>query len=358
MTINTKIKSLTMVFASIMLWTTEAQAQDALDFQSLLLPVPATAKFENNDWYTWGGSVVEQDGRYHMFYSRWPRKLGQPAWLTHSEIAHAVADSPLGPFKHVDVALPVRGAQFWDGLNTHNPTAHKFDGKYYIYYTGNTGNGKATKGLNWIHRNNQRIGVAVANNPNGPWKRFDTPLIKMPDNPKAHDALMMANPSITRRPDGTYVLVYKCVGKKRKLPFGGPVVHMVATSKSPTGPFVKHPEPIFTAKGQMFPAEDPFIWTQDDMLWAIVKDFKGVFTKAGPSLALFQSKDGVDWSMAENPLVSTLQICWKDGSVQKVAHLERPQLLLKDGEPSVLYCAVDLTREHSFNVHIPLAKAQ
>ena len=29
----------------------------------------------------------------------------------------------------------------------------------------------------WVNRNNQRIGVAVADDPNGPWKRFDKPLI-------------------------------------------------------------------------------------------------------------------------------------------------------------------------------------
>lgn len=112
--------------------------------------VPLTAQFIDNDWYIWGGSVVEKDGQYHMFYSRWPKKYHFSAWLTYSEVAHAVADSPFGPFKHKDVALPARGREYWDGYNTHNPTVKEFEGKYYLYYTGTTGDRIVKeKGLNW-----------------------------------------------------------------------------------------------------------------------------------------------------------------------------------------------------------------
>ncbi|MDG1804313.1 glycoside hydrolase family protein [Flavicella sp.] len=321
--------------------------------------VPLNAKFIDNDWYIWGGSVVEKDGKYHMFYSRWPKKFHFNAWLTYSEVAHAVSDSPFGPFRHKDIALPSRDPKLWDGYNTHNPTVKEFDGKYYIYYTGNTGNRKVKeKSYNWEHRNNQRIGVAVANHPNGPWKRFDQPLIDVSNDSTAHDALMLANPSVTRHPDGRYVLVYKCVGKKRKLPNGGPVVHMVAFSDSPTGPFTKHPDPIFTAKGNEFPAEDPYIWTQDGKMFAIVKDFKGTFTKKGQSLALFESKNGIEWDLSQNPLVSTVKIEWENRT-QKVKHLERPQLFFKNGKPYSLMCASDTLDVNgvlqSFNVQIPVS---
>jgi len=142
-------------------------------FKLTLAPAPPTAKFEEEGKSVWGGSLVKgDDGLYHMFYSRWDKGLGW-AWVTHSEIAHATSASPYGPFKFQDVALPIRGAEFWDGLCTHNPTVHKFDGKYYLYYMGNTGDGveNSTPGkliLNPVHRNNQRIGVAVADSPSGP----------------------------------------------------------------------------------------------------------------------------------------------------------------------------------------------
>jgi predicted GH43/DUF377 family glycosyl hydrolase len=230
----------------------------------------------------------------------------------------------------------------------------KFGAKYYLYYMGNTGDRKKTNGLNWTHRNNQRIGVAVADHPNGPWKRSDTPLIA--PTPGFHDALCLANPSVTERPDGGYLMVYKAVADKGKPPFGGPVVHVVATSDSPTGPFKKHPDPVFTKPGDTFAAEDPFIWRGEDRYWAIVKDFKGGFTGQGTSLALFDSSDGIKWKPAAHPLVSTLNLRWADGNTMKLSKLERPQIFLENGVPAVLFCAAapagDLNA--SFNVQIPL----
>jgi predicted GH43/DUF377 family glycosyl hydrolase len=332
-----------------------APASHAYDFQALIQPAPASAKFEDPGYIVWCGSAVKDDaGKYHLFYSRWPEKLGHYAWVTHSEVAHAVSDSPLGPYKFADVSLPVRGKEFWDGLCTHNPTILKFGSKYYLYYMGNTGDGVAMRTLNWTHRNNQRIGVAVADNPAGPWKRMDQPLIA--PTPGFHDALCLANPTVTKRPQGDYLMVYKAVADKGRRPFGGPVVHVVATSDSPTGPFKKHPNPVFTKEGDTFAAEDPYIWRGPDRYWAIVKDFKGGFTQSGPSLALFESADGIDWKVSAHALVSTLSLKWTDGTTLKLCKLERPQILLENGEPVVLSCAAapDGNLEASFNVQIPL----
>ncbi len=327
-----------------------------LDFQKLLQPLPPPAKFSDPDYYIWCGSAVKgEDGKYHLFYSRWPRQLGHNAWVTHSEIAHAVSDSAFGPYQHRDVALPARGKQFWDGLCTHNPTIQKFGGKYYLYYMGNTGDGVNMKTLNWTHRNNQRIGVAVADRPEGPWTRFDKPLIA--PTPGFYDALCCANPSVTARPGGGYLMVYKAVGDKNPPPFGGPVLHCVATSHSPTGPFEKHPEPVFKKEGVAFAAEDPFIWSQNGGYLAIVKDNDGHFAAAGKSLALFQSADGFKWELAAHPLVSATEVTWQDGRQQKLHSLERPQLLFENGVPIALLCAADEDnkREFSYNLQIPLA---
>ncbi|MEM7785479.1 MAG: glycoside hydrolase family protein [Planctomycetota bacterium] len=336
----------------------KSRGQD-LNFSEMLSLVPEKAKFIDEDFYIWGGSMVrDEDGICHLFYSRWPRKLGHMAWVTHSEIAHAVSEDPLGPYRFVDVALPVRGKEYWDGLCTHNPTVHRFGNQYYLYYMGNTGDGKATVKLNPIHRNKQRIGVAVAAHPSGPWKRMVHPLIDISPDQDAHDALMVSNPSILQRTDGTYVLIYKAVGKKGKMPFGGPVVHLAATSNSPTGPFEKQSKPLFTAPGVKFPAEDPYIWTGKDRYWAIVNDHKGHFNGTGSdSLALFESNDGLNWKPAKHPLVTQRTIRWADGIQQDVHRLERPQLWLdENGEPAVLFCAAEETKQklHSFNVHLPL----
>ena len=154
----------------------------------------------------------------------------------------------------------------------------------------------------------------------------------------------------------TNEMVYKAVGDKGKAPFGGPVLHCVATSDSPTGPFAKHPQPIFVKEGVHFAAEDPFIWSDGQGYWAIVKDNAGHFTGAGKSTALWQSDDGLDWRLAKHPLVATTEIVWEGGRKQKQNSLERPQLFFDKGQPAVLLFATDSDskREHSFNVRIPL----
>lgn len=328
-----------------------------LNLRAMIQPIPISAKFINDTSYIWCGTLVKShvDHKYHLFYSRWPRKYGMSAWVTSSEVAHAIADSPFGPFHFKDVALPYRGPGYWDGMYTHNPTVHYFNGKYYLYYAGNFGDGKITSPqLNWSHRNNQRIGVAIADDPNGPWKRFDHPLIDISADTTAHDAQMVANPSVTQMPDGRFLMVYKAVARKKPQPAGGPVVHLTAIADKPEGPFIKQNKPIFTAGNSDFPAEDPFVWYQDNCYYAIVKDMKGVFTRAGRSLALFYSTNGLDWKLAKHPLVSDLTIHWANNTTQKLEALERPQLYFENGVPVVLLCAVNETLDHSYNVQIPL----
>lgn len=320
--------------------------------------VPRRARFADEQYFIWGAGLYRgDDGTCHLYYSRWPRALGMSAWVTHSEIAHAVGDSPLGPFHHVEVALPARGKRYWDGMSTHNPTIRRFGDTFYLYYIGNTGDGRVTRdGLNWTHRNNQRIGVATSDDPGGPWKRFDSPLIDTSKEADAPDHLCVANPSVTEMHDGRYLMVYKAVASRNPLPFGGPVTHLAATASTPTGFFAKTLSPLFTVPGHDFPAEDPYVWTTAEGYRAIVKDFDGSFTGAGRSLALFTSHDGYDWRPADEPLVATPEIRWEDGEIQRLHRLERPQLWIEDGEPRVLYCAAspDASESHSFNVHIPL----
>lgn len=329
-----------------------------IDFGKAMKPVPLTAKLEEKDYFVWGASPIKgDDGLYHLFYSRWKKEYGFNAWVTHSEIAHAVSENLFGPYKFKNVALSARDKKYWDGTTTHNPTVHKFNGKYYLYYMGNCGDGRNIKdNLNWTHRNTQRIGVAVTSDLNGKWERCEKPLIDVSSDSTYSDCLLTSNPSITETPGGKYILIYKGVGLKHSLPFGGPVVHLAATSDSPIGPFVKEYKEIFTVKGSMFPAEDPYIWLQGKMFYAIVKDMNGEFTGIGRSLALFESKNGIDWVKSRKILVSGLDIIWENGYKQKVNNLERPQLYIENGIPKALFVAVspDSNFSHTFNVHIPL----
>ena len=72
----------------------------------------------------------------------------------------------------------------------------------------------------------------------------------------------------------------------------------------------------------------------------------------------YDSKDGIYWDKAKHFNISERVVTWEDGRTQKFTHLERPQVLIENGEVVALMCAADTLDEnrvrHSFNVQIPL----
>lgn len=355
-------------------------AQD-LNIGDMVQPVPDKFKFIDPNYHIWGASVVKGlDGKYHMYYSRWKYELGHMAWVTDSEIAYAIADKAEGPYKHVNVALPARGKEYWDGTTTHNPTVFIKEGKYYLYYMGCTSQVKAIQPTSmkhkdwWIYRNNQRIGVAWSNNPEGPWNRMDEPVIDVSESPQAPDALMTSNPAINLAPDGSVFAIYKAVGKQEgwkpidlnsedsySLSKGSRVRYMLAFADNPLGPFKKHNETIFELKGlekEHMIAEDPFVWSQDGKYYAIVTDIKGRFTGDTGALALMESNNAYEWEQAKHSLVLPSKILKDDGTCTEYK-IERPQLLIVDGMPVFLFGALGITvngvhRGHACNLRIEL----
>ena len=153
-----------------------------------MLPAPVGGGFSMEGYWVWCGSVIRaEDGRYHLFASRWPRHLPMhPGWMMASEVVRAVSDTPAGPYRFEEIVLPARGAQYWDGRATHNPHITRCRGRYYLYYTGIThpfsdpvpGQPLTTDDCRVIAaRASKRVGVAVADRITGPWRRSDQPVL-------------------------------------------------------------------------------------------------------------------------------------------------------------------------------------
>ena len=344
----------------ISLVTTACIAED-LDLGAKVQPVPLGARFSESGYFVWCGAPTKgSDGKYHLYYSRWPVKKGfAPGWAIWSEIAYAVAEKPLGPYRHVNVALPARGREFWDGTTTHNPNVLQHGGKFYLFYMGNAGDGKSYP----MHRNNQRVGVAVAERPEGPWKRFDKPIVDVSPDKTAFDSLCVTNPAAAVRPDGGILLIYKAVEYVEGKAMGGKVRYGAALADKPEGPYTKTRGHIFEAEGDtgktwMF-AEDPFLWYSTrygQRYYAIARDVVGRFTGASGGIALFQSDDGLQWKAAAHAKVLGGQFSWADGR-SSISRIERPALLIGDDMPLVLFGATDgykVQGRISSNVQIPL----
>ena len=348
----------------------------APDFQRLALPVPGTACIASPDYHIWCGTMTATpDGLCHVLFSRWRRGWGFNGWATHSEVTYAVGPTSAGPFEVKHPALPARGGDYWDGDVTHNPCVLKIRDKFYLYYTGNCGNGHwraeadprkvEVNGDWWSHRNAQRVGVAVADHPAGPWTRFDQPLI---DVEPGH--FITAVPVISERLDGRFMLVYKTVTPGEP-PFGGNVRHRMAVADSPLGPFKTLDMPFPVEARTQFPLDDHMEWCQDGRYYAIVKDCQEKFVPYQDEMVLLQSPDAVHWELAAQPLVMPGRVIrWADGRSQSFKRLEMPKVYLENGKPKVLLLAALDTSvqvaegewlerfdgaEHSCNIQVPLA---
>lgn len=348
---------------------------DKVALADMIVPIPKDNVQKDSAWNIWCGAMVRgKDGKYHLFYSRWPRQTGHESWISHSQIAYAVADSPEGPYRDVNVPLPVYNDTAWDGAMAHNPDVITVGGKYYLYYIGTRGTRLAADETIkpygddwWKRRDSERIGVAVADNPAGPWKRMDVPVLDSSPGDSAFDAMCVANPAVCVGRGGKIVMLYKGVCKNGTIR-GGKVRFSVAFADSPTGPFVKTGKLIFQPQDPHagMVAEDPFIWYDKhlDRYYAVTRDVVGQFTGDAGGLALLQSADAVNWIAVKHPRVAPSNLKWADGTVfsHAASHIERPFLYFdKSGRPLLLFGAMGETRngkerEHSFNVRIPFRK--
>ncbi|WP_282136774.1 family 43 glycosylhydrolase [Seonamhaeicola maritimus] len=342
------------------------EAQEDFNFAELLPEKFDKANIiEEEDYNVWGTNILKgNDGKYHAIYSRWPKSRGHLGWVTHSEIAHAVSENLTGPYKFKNLVLPPRGNKYWDGDCTHNPHVIEHDGKYYLYHMGNRGSGYWNKTPDnrkpsynddewWVNRNNQRIGIAVTNDLNGEWERFDKPLIDV-----TNGRWMTSTPTVTRRNDGKFLMAYKYVEAHPKFK-NGKVVHVTATSRSPLGPFEDTNIPFITHPTASFAIDDHVEWVYNGNYYCIAKDSRGAWSDyTDGSTMLFEGDDmGLNWKPSKNFLVIKAgEIKWTDGTVTKTTRTaDMPKFYMENGIPKALIIAVlPENSEDSFSVVIPL----
>jgi len=332
-----------------------------------MLPAARNGGFRMDGYWVWCGSVIRgEDGKYHMFASRWPQSLPMhPGWLVASEVVRAVADTPEGPYAFQEVVLPARGAEYWDGRSTHNPHITKHGDRYLLYYMGTThplpdpteGDGYNLDDPRCIvARSNKRIGLAVANHITGPWERMDKPVLSV--RPGKFDSFLTSNPAPVVHEDGSVLLIYKA--RKYEGNVHGQMTIGVSIAPHYLGPYrVMTEEPVFPP--DQFHIEDPYVWRTAEGYELIAKDMDGTICgeKYGGIHAL--SEDGMHWRLSDTPKSYSRTVTWDDGTEQTLGNLERPFLLFQDGRPTHLFAAVSDGRNgfqdasNTWNMVIPIA---
>lgn len=289
---------------------------------------------ETRDYYVWCNSpIYDNDGKVHVFYSRWPEKYGMGGWIHKCEIAHAIADSPESEFKFVETVLAPRQGYF-DATTCHNPTIHFVDGKYCLFYMGNS-NGKT---------NTKRIGLATADSLFGPWNVLGQPLLEV-GKEGTWDDHCTTNPAFIKHPNGDYWLYYKSWNTNEYELAKGQRIRAnrkygLAIAKNLLGPYEKFDQnPIidFSSSGGNTQLEDAYVWMENGTFKLIARDMGFFDHNVG---LYFESEDGIQWPAPEIAYFSVDKYAKEPPApknLTRYGRLERPQLLLKNGTPEYLF---------------------
>ncbi len=282
--------------------------------------------------------VALPTGGVALFHSHWPEKYRFGAWLTDSEIALATAATADGPFVSHGVILKGSGeASAWDRDAVTDPCVLQHHGKWFLYYMGTHGDEPhpklETPGW-WVYRNNQRIGCAVADRPEGPWKRLGQLDVMPPEG------VLCSNPVVCETKDGRFLMVFKWVENRRPAPAYGPIHIGSAIADSPSGPFRLVAKEVFPVPGVNFPGEEPCLWREGGRLCCLIHD-KGTNYSAFPrALIRFESEDGISWTKKG--------VEFKRESIDR---LERPFLLVQnDAKPVLFATAKDNSRTYKTRI--------
>lgn len=285
---------------------------------------------EEPGYHVWGSSpVIGPAGKTHLFVARWPVKEKFKAWLTHCEIARYQGDKPEGPFEFQEVVVKGSGKQgSWDFQSPHNPTVQKIGDRYVLTYIAN-GGGKKNEQVA-----SQRIGMMIADAPEGPWKKVgdDDGLILAPpadDSIWSHQSTVgVNNPALLQHPDGRFFLYYKAKKKGDLRRMG------VAIADQIEGPYEFVADPLTSNKTMI---EDGYSFVENGKVHLLTThNNKG----AG---YLWESDDGINFSdpipgfdkmhrYLEKKVVAKAKVF-------RGKKFERPQVLVQDGHPTYLYVA-------------------
>ena len=300
-------------------------------------------------WFVWCGSMVRTpDGKCHLFLSMWEEKWGfEYGWATHSKIGYAIAEKPDGKYEFQRIIFEGSGkATGWDRDSVHNPYAIYHDGIFYIYYSGNHGNGVYD-----IHTGNQQIGIACAKNPLEEWTRFDEPLYE--NRIGKFDESGTTNPSVCKTPDGRFCMIYKCWSYR--LPYNGKVSFGIAFADHPMGPWKREDITIFDTPRALFAAEDPCVYIQGGKFYCILKDMGNFYIPDRyRTMIRFESKDGFEWKPADTFFFRSRNMQFEGKGEQLLFRMERPFLYLENDEPKVFFTAIlpKSGKPFSCNVHM------
>jgi hypothetical protein len=240
-----------------------------------------------------------------------------------SQIVHAVAAKPEGPYEVLGVVIEGNGgSEQWDSSVVINAKIYAVGDQYCLLYTGCTEKRHDT----------QAVGMLLSRSLDGPWERVsEVPIIAPEPDRRGFDGYLCNNPALAVHPNGEFWIYYKgrpVVGAENGHFKSGRMTIGLSVAKSLRGPYVKYPLNPVIDMGRSI--EDPYAWYDGKMFWMLVSELGS----RDPAGLLLSSSDGLVWSEPGKGYPSPKTFL---GRSQR---LEEPNLLFADGRPTHLFNAM------------------
>ena len=207
--------------------------------------------------------VVRVEEAYHVWYSKVRKGPGVFQYPSGYSAEVWYATSPDGyVWTEQRKAVGKGGAGAWDEHGVFTPNILIFGGRFHLYYTAvAAGHGATTP---------TQIGVAIADSPAGPWRKFaGNPVLSPSTEPAQFDSMRVDDAALLVR-GGRIWLYYK--GRQQgKSP--AETKMGVAMADLPTGPFAKHGRPLHSG--------------HEVMIWPQGRGVASLASAAGPRMIYF-----------------------------------------------------------------------
>jgi hypothetical protein len=263
-----------------------------VDFSAIIDEADKADIVDDSGFYVWGNAVIKHsDGLYYSFINKWDDTDGFDGWVHYNRIYVSNGSSdPKGVFTGYTELTALRG-QAWCADMVTNQKVIRHNGTYYMFFVGTNYSSATYPVIDSDARANQRIGLATATHPQGPWALEATnPILE----PRAGewDATIVNNPSVWMDTNGKWRMAYKSdyFSDLGNLRVG------VATSDDLITWGGRTDEPNFNLSGQ---AEDPDVWREGQNWYAVAKAFDNSIVDFGDGLFL-TSKDGINFAVSGN----------------------------------------------------------
>lgn len=221
--------------------------------------------------------VIKVGDLYYVWYSKGPIAPGYDATVWY-------ATSPDGfDWTEQGMAVDKGDAETWEGGSVFTPNILVAEGKYWLFYTG-TSRSYYKKPFN----PDSKIGIAVADSPNGPWKKLaSNPALTNSSVKADFDSHLVDDACLITR-NGKYYFYYK--GRQ----LGKSPAHTkmgLAIADQPEGPYVKYENnPVISGNHEVL------VWPQGSGVAAMV----GPRAPKAIKHSVMYSEDGLNFTKTHN----------------------------------------------------------